>query len=482
MGSTPPDESGKNLAISLTTTDWATATAKDIIEMKRLIFCFDGTWNKLDPALATNVVLTAASIERVGADGVVQIIHYDEGVGTSEFEKVRGGAFGMGLTTNLREAYRFLIFNYDPGDEIFAFGFSRGAFSARSFIGLIRHAGPLSRLHAGRIDEAIELYRDRKDSKKDSDAMRQFRADYSGGVCIDADDDVFRCKNVEGYEIGAAPQMMIKYLGIWDTVGAMGWPNLVSKVKLDELLNKEQQFHDVTVDGFIASARHAVAIDEDRKLFPSVSIGDLTALNRAADADETDKDAPYQERWFPGVHGAVGGGGDIRGLSDGALAWVLQGAKQCGLHLDTNAGTRIHNFKPDPYAPIDNESDPKWSITDLLDEDREGPTHIWQLSSSAIRRWRAPKTRLGGNLYRPRSLDRVKAELDVMPEMDFNPPENLIATIIVQPRDTLSHYAHRFYGDNDLWPIIFEANLDVLDDAGEIFPGQPIRIPAISKS
>ncbi|WP_254554222.1 phospholipase effector Tle1 domain-containing protein, partial [Salmonella enterica] len=79
----------------------------------------DGTWNKLNPDLATNVVLTAASIQRTDDDGIAQIIHYDEGVGTDELEKVRGGVFGQGLVKNLREAYRFLIFNYDPGDEIY---------------------------------------------------------------------------------------------------------------------------------------------------------------------------------------------------------------------------------------------------------------------------------------------------------------------------------------------------------------------------
>lgn len=103
--------------------------------MKRLIFCFDGTWNKLEPGRATNVVLTAASIERIGRDGSPQIIHYDEGVGTGDLDQFRGGMFGTGLIDNVREAYRFLIFNYDPGDEIYVFGFSRGAYSAPTFVG-----------------------------------------------------------------------------------------------------------------------------------------------------------------------------------------------------------------------------------------------------------------------------------------------------------------------------------------------------------
>src|SRR3546814_11252591 len=104
----------------------------------------------------------AASIDRIDPEGVPQVIHYDEGVGTGDLDELRGGMFGHGLIGNVREAYRFLVFNYDPGDEIYVFGFSRGAFSARTFIGFIRHVGPLHRLHVGRIDEAIELYRDRQ--------------------------------------------------------------------------------------------------------------------------------------------------------------------------------------------------------------------------------------------------------------------------------------------------------------------------------
>ncbi|RYE59785.1 MAG: hypothetical protein EOP20_04250 [Hyphomicrobiales bacterium] len=161
--------------------------------MKRLVFCFDGTWNRLNADTPTNVVLTAASIQRIAPDGVPQLIHYDEGVGTGRLEKLSGGMFGAGLLANVREAYRFLIFNYDPGDHIYVFGFSRGAFSARTFIGLVRHVGPLRRLHASRIDEAVDLYtRREKDEQDVGDEVRKFRADFSNGVCIGAGREVNR--------------------------------------------------------------------------------------------------------------------------------------------------------------------------------------------------------------------------------------------------------------------------------------------------
>src|SRR3546814_9919400 len=90
--------------------------------------------------------------------------------------------------------------------------------------------------------------------------------------------------------------------------------------------------------------------------------------------------------------------------------------------LDTAVGTRIHGFRPDPFAPLVNEADSDWSFTQILKEDREGPDHLWQLSRSAIRRWRTPAARLGGDSYRPATLDKVKDELDALGPWDFEPP------------------------------------------------------------
>ncbi len=119
--------------------------------MKRLVFCFDGTWNKIDAEFSTNVVITAESVLPLSRNGVAQLIYYDEGVGTSRFDRIRGGVFGNGLVQNLAEAYRFLIFNYTSGDEIYIFGFSRGAYTARSFAGLLSTCAIPLRMHAGRV-------------------------------------------------------------------------------------------------------------------------------------------------------------------------------------------------------------------------------------------------------------------------------------------------------------------------------------------
>ena len=114
--------------------------------MKRIIFCFDGTWNRIDSKHPTNVLLMASSIAPIDDEGISQIVHYDNGVGTNWYDKRIGGAMGVGLLKNIRQAYQFLIFNYNEGDEVYAFGFSRGAFTARSFVGFIRSAGIIERL------------------------------------------------------------------------------------------------------------------------------------------------------------------------------------------------------------------------------------------------------------------------------------------------------------------------------------------------
>jgi nucleoid-associated protein YgaU len=117
------------------------------------------------------------------------------------------------------------------------------------------------------------------------------------------------------------------------------------------------------------------------------------------------------------------------------------------------------------------------SATQVFKDDRDGPRHVWQVAQAAQRRWRTPADRLGGKPYRPGTLEHVAAELDAMGAWTFVPTKDVLAVELVKPSDTLSHYAHRHYGDASLWPFIFEANIDTLDDPDEIFPGQEIRIP-----
>lgn len=445
-------------------------------EAKRLIFCFDGTTNKLTRDDPTNVVLVAASIPPVTPDGTTQIIHYDEGVGTAAFSTATSMA-GIGLLDNVREAYSFLVFNYEPGDEIFVFGFSRGGFSGQSFIGLIRYIGIIDRLQAGRIDEGIKLYQARaSDPDGTGTAMLKFRAENASRVCIGDYDDAYRVENRPGYVCGSSPPLTIRYAGIWDAVKAIGVPAVLPGSKF---INKPWDFHDSRLTHFVESARHALALDERRALFPPEPWTNVDELNRAKGEDTASRDASYQQRWFPGTHTSVGGGGDIRGLSDGALFWVIEGAKRAGLVMDIGAQTRIYSILPDHTAPLVNERNPKFSFTQIVSKERSGPTKMWELSDSTVRRWQDPAgSGSGSKPYRPRTLDRLGDELRGLPPLPPRlTPDQILTVYETVPGDNLSKLAKRFYGNSAFYDLIFQANRHLLDDADEVVPGKTLDIP-----
>lgn len=141
---------------------------------KRLVICCDGTWNLADQPSKTNVAKVALAVRRRSAVGTEQRVYYHSGVGTNRRERLRGAAFGMGLSRNVLDAYRFLIHTYEPGDTLYLFGFSRGAFTARSLAGLVHNCGILRPEQAHRLDEAWALYRSRVD-KPTSVAATLFR-------------------------------------------------------------------------------------------------------------------------------------------------------------------------------------------------------------------------------------------------------------------------------------------------------------------
>ena len=142
---------------------------------KRIVVFCDGTWNKPDQEedgkpCSTNVAKLHAAVADRDSKGVEQRAQYLPGVGTGLFDRILGGLFGWGLSEKVQEAYRFLIDCYEPGDELFFFGFSRGAYTARSTVGLIRNCGLLRREFADRLDAAYRLYRRRDTASHPSSA------------------------------------------------------------------------------------------------------------------------------------------------------------------------------------------------------------------------------------------------------------------------------------------------------------------------
>ena len=266
--------------------------------VKRISVFFDGTWSTADQANRTNVSKLHDATAKEGADGIKQLKFYDPGVGLEGnwLERVLGGIAGKGLDENVEQGYKFLINHYEEEDELFPFGYSRGAYTARSLAGLIRNCGLLQANHIGETGNAIELYRKRKSGPTSNEAI-QFRERFSK-------------------EVG------IKFLGVWDTVGSMGIPLR----RLGHCFNRRYKFHDVELSGSVKNAYHALAIDEKRGLFkPSLWEYKIK------------EGQTVEQVWFAGVHSSVGGGASDSGLSDIALMWLLDKAQSCGLSFDVSA-------------------------------------------------------------------------------------------------------------------------------------------------
>jgi uncharacterized protein (DUF2235 family) len=458
---------------------------------KRIVFCFDGTWNRLSAEIPTNVATLAQMIHPIGRDGTHQIVYYDEGIGTNTnwINQRWQGITGKGLMNNLREAYRFLIFNYEPGDEIFAFGFSRGAFTARSFIGFIRHAGILDVISANKIDKAFDIYRNAgkvvgKTGEESGIALR-FRYRHCQTVCVSDADVEFRRRVDPAFDPQTATMLDIRYLGVWDTVSALGIPQFIPGSKW---INAKYGFHDAVLTSKIKAARHAVAIDELRPTFRATLFGrekvdELNAV--AAQSRETPYAAwelPYMEQWFPGVHGAVGGGGARRGLSDGALAWILIGAKRAGLELRKDDDSKAFEIQPNSLDPLQNQAAktigerfPIGTIRRLFHSARRGPKNRSELALATLQRWFAPVDVLPERKpYRPDALIPISSDIEAWPCADL--PE-LKSEHIVMRGETLSIIARRYLDDPMRYMEIFDANCDRLDDPTHVMPGTRLRIP-----
>jgi uncharacterized protein (DUF2235 family) len=278
--------------------------------MKRIIICCDGTWNK--PGLKdrgkeveTNVEKMYKAIE-TQKPSFPQVKYYGQGVGTrlALTDKFVGGSTGLGIDRNIQDAYKFLMWSYEPGDEIYLFGFSRGAYTVRSLAGLIRNCGIMKPEYLHIVDEAYQLYRDRTElTHPESDHMKAFKKSYA-----------------------LEPETTVKFLGVWDTVGALGIP-----IRWFEWWNKRYLFHDVKLGRHVKFAYHALALDERRKVF-SPSLWEVNGEIKSQVCEQV---------WFPGVHSNVGGGYADTGLSDIALQWMVEKAKATGLEFDEGYLSRL---------------------------------------------------------------------------------------------------------------------------------------------
>ena len=305
----------------------------------KLVVCCDGTWNT--PRTETNIFRTYRFLhERLGtppelaqgngvttcagraADGTEVLLYYDRGVGTDWFSRIIGGAAGVGLSDNVRQAYQFLGHNFVPGSEIYIFGFSRGAYTARSLCGFIKAAGLLQRPS---VKDVWRAYMDcyatapriiARPASWDVDRVRGWLVEKAG-------DAVGR---LGGDDVAALPRhddVKIRFIGVYDTVGALGVP-LAGLYKVNEPI---VGFHDTTLGDNVEHAVQALAVDEKRG--PYVPTLWTQPANAAALAGRS-----VLQVWFPGVHSDIGGGYRDKGIGDITLDFMMRQAAACGLVID----------------------------------------------------------------------------------------------------------------------------------------------------
>jgi hypothetical protein len=288
---------------------------------RRLSVCCDGTW--LDVAQDSNVARLHRAI--VPAAGDPEPL-YVEGVGVSRnpLEMLQGGLTGAGLSRAIRRGYRWLVEQFRAGDRIAVFGFSRGAYTARSLAGMVGRAGLVdgTGLTPREVDDAVDRayahYRALKTGPDDPDWDTGLRFAYRAGD----------------------PDIPVDFVGVWDTVGALGIPAYVGIPDVGGS-RLRYQFLDVVLNPHIRHGRHAVSLDEMRGPFRPTLWRDVPPGQ------------DVRQVWFPGDHSDVGGGHADTGLSDGALDWMMREATAAiGLTFDP---ARIEGFRPDPQGELHGE-------------------------------------------------------------------------------------------------------------------------------
>ena len=271
--------------------------------MRIAYFC-DGTWN--DPASNTNVFQLYNATPQIAGQ---QNATYDAGVGAGcdPIDKLFQGAMAAGLVNKVKAGYTQIAHLFEPGDDLFLFGFSRGAYTARSVAGMIAVCGlPTKNLNQECVDTAFQAYRDELNRAMLLNSLQEYAMDPA----------------------------KIKMLGVWDTVGSLGIPAAWGGI--DAI---QYGFLDTNLHPNVLNAYQALAIDEARAQFPPTLWKDPFASGQTV-----------EQVWFCGVHCDVGGGyassteDNHTALSDITLGWMAGKAQALGLTIDPGFVTSHSNL------------------------------------------------------------------------------------------------------------------------------------------
>jgi uncharacterized protein (DUF2235 family) len=306
---------------------------------RNLVICLDGTNNEPEHG-ATNV----ARVFDLAQKNSGQLVYYDPGVGTmgargsvtrigKTATRVAGLVAGHGVTDNLEEAYNWLSGNFQEGDRIYVFGFSRGAYTARALTGMLRTVGLLRPGAENLAPYAVKLY---------AQAGPGFEAGPGAATAEkrfwDTRDEFVRVfGNPDFPSTFDKDTPQVHFLGVWDTVKSVGWLNLKARFETARWPYTRK------IDN-VGIARHAMAIDEKRRPYGVYRFD--PELVKASQGR-------HQERWFAGVHSDVGGQYPDHRLSDIALSWIVKEAVAADFHISTQKYRRTLGTGFDEELPAD---------------------------------------------------------------------------------------------------------------------------------
>ena len=320
---------------------------------KNIAIYLDGTWN--NPEDNTNVFqLYERTIGEEFfynqqptkiSNSIDDIRYYDEGVGNGFF-RLLAGITGLGLTNNILQAYKFLCQHYENNDRIYIFGFSRGAFTARSLTGLIDKVGLLAKneVNEKNLNKAIAIY-------KNGNSKHNVGRANDGLNKTELQDT----ENLNSYEqhvtnLKTNTDVRVHFIGVWDTVGALGIPKLAPNF----FYNRNKfTMHNTDLCQCVDNAYQALAIDEHRKSFCHTPWTKIHPKNKIV-----------EQRWFVGAHANVGGGMLDNRLNIKPLIWLQKCAISCGLKF---------------YCPI--RDDEYWKYEPISDSYKSFAWGVYQLFS-----------------------------------------------------------------------------------------------------
>lgn len=371
--------------------------------LRRLALFLDGTWDKEEGN--TNVWRAKCLCSFRGADGKDQKIFYNPGVGTTFGAQWRGGVFGYGIDDVIVAAYKWLVEAFEDGDELFIFGFSRGAYTARSLSGFISRCGLLKLGAPLGIKQLYDRYRKGNVVR----TIHQLLAPATDKTGLDLE---------ERWMVAHCNPVSVKFTGVWDTVGAITKTN-----NAKFLTGGDHSFLDTNLRKTETYVYHALAVDENRDSFDATLLSQYVPNGQPLPFHSPRPLSDVEQRWFVGAHGDVGGGSYNDLLAQIPLRWLLTKASAHGLtfrrafEVDDGAlaapvedsfsdfvggAYKLLKFGRRHYREIDREPKRRSSTTEHTINET--------IDASVFDRWRSDLN------YRPKNLSDWAARHDVAVE------------------------------------------------------------------